>query len=203
MNKKLCGLLAALLLLTVPFAASAEEHVHRWGAWTKVENASEHTATCADCGETKTVKCTGNTVTLDGDKQSVCPFCGANAYGAFTLIEGATATPTVEKPKTQRGEFVAFGKAMPFEAVDPSVLYAFTIGYTLDGGVATFKNKSTVSLPIADLPENFQLIRISTSSGDDSTSAKEEWIDIEYTYENGILSFETKNPALHIIKAAE
>ncbi|MDO5378566.1 MAG: hypothetical protein Q4G52_09555 [Clostridia bacterium] len=201
MNKKLCGLLTALLVCANIFAASAEEHAHSWGAWTKVDGASQHTAACTDCGETKTVRCTSNTVTLGGDKQSVCAYCGANEYGAFERIEGAAATPLAENPSSQRGEFVAFGKAMPFEEADSSVLYAFTIGYELDGGVATFKNKSTVSLPIADLPEGFQLIRISTSSGDDSTSPKEEWVDIEYAYENGVLSFDTKNPALYIVKA--
>lgn len=203
MRKKLCSLLAAVALLAVAFTAAAEEHAHSWSAWVKVENASSHTATCADCGETKTVKCTGNTVTLGGNKQSVCAYCGANAFGAFERIEGATATPLAEKPGKQRGEFVAFGKAMPFESVDASVLYAFTIGYGLDGGVATFKNKSTVCLPIADLPDGFHLIRITTSSGDDSTSPKEEWVNIQYTYEDGILSFDTKNPALHIVKAGE
>ena len=191
------------LLLMLVSAASAEEHT--WGNWVTTEDGAKHTAVCTECGEEKTVKCTTYTATLaDNKKVSVCAYCGACKYGTFQKIEAATATPVVEQPGAQKGVFEVFGKALPFEELDSSVLYAFTIGYNRNGEVATFKNKSLVQILIdVELSEGFKLIRVTPSAGDDSNQTAEKWTEVEYTFENGILSFETKNPALHIIVKAE
>lgn len=185
--------------------AAAQEHAHTWNAWTATENGSQHMAACLECGEIQEKKCLNYTATLDGSKKvSVCANCGTCKYGAFERNEGATATPVAEKPLEQRGSFVVYGKALPFKELDADVLYAFTIGYELDGAAVTFKNKSTVQMKIdAELPEGFRLIRITPASGDDSTQTDEKWVDVEYTFEDGVLSFESKNPALHVVMAAE
>lgn len=197
------GAALGLMLAMAVGAAAAEEHVHTWSAWKAAESGSQHTAVCTECGEEKTTKCTTYSVTLDNQKLSVCTYCGANKYGEFEKVEEATATPIAENPAAQKGEFVVMGKAEPFTELDDSVLYAFTIGYNRDGEAATFKNKSTVQIPVGEGLEAFKLIRVTPSSGDDSTQTAEKWTDIEYTYENGVLSFETKNPALHMLMKAE
>lgn len=197
-----CAALGMMLAMAVGTAA-AEEHIHTWSAWKATESGSQHTATCTECGEEKTAKCTTYTATLDQEKISVCAYCGANKYGEFERIEEATATPIADNPSAQKGEFIVMGKAEPFAEADDSVIYAFTIGYARDGEAATFKNKSVVRLPIGEEIGAFKLIRVTPSSGDDSTQTAEKWTEIEYTYENGVLSFETKNPALHMLVKAE
>ncbi len=178
---------------------------HLWGERTLTENSSQHAAACVrGCGAAKTVKCTNVGITLGRSSMNICAICGTYKYGTFELIPQASALPVSDTPADQRGTLVVRGKTLPFEDTDPSVLYAFTLTYEWNGGMATFKNQSTISIPIdAELPEEFQLIRVSVSPGDDSVQRKEVWVGIEHDFTDGILTFAAKNPSLYIIKAME
>ena len=50
-----------------------------------------------------------------------------------------------------------------------------------------------------ELPENYQLIRITPAAGDDSVQNPEQQIEMESQWEEGVLSFTTKTPALYLI----
>ncbi len=199
--KRIVLLFLALCLL-IPGLAGAEapDHEHAWGEWTHNNEGGTHTAECAVCGESRTVKCYNTTVTINENRINVCLFCGYAPFGMLSVIPEAKATPVENDSKAQHGVFVARGIEKPFGEKEPDILYAFTIAYCLDGGLATFKNKSVVSLPLKlDLPEGFKLEKVSVSSGDDSTQRKEEWIDTDYTYEDGVLSFISKSSTLYLI----
>lgn len=197
--KKIVAMLAVLcILLTLCAAAMADEHVHTWGPWTKVEGTNTHSAVCTECGESMTAKCYSATVTFENHRVGVCSYCGAYSEGAFEPIEG-TAKALNGKDSSQRGVFLAVGKAQPF-ASQPEVLYAFIPGFTKDGSMATFKNKCSISVKIdVELPEGFHLVRVTPQAGDDSNQTPETWTECEYTWEDGVLTFETKSPYLHMI----
>lgn len=202
MKKLISALLMACLLMTT--AALAETaHTHVWGEWIPEAESANHTGVCSECGESKTVKHYTASVTIADKTRSVCLICGNSAVGTFALVEGASAVPVAEKPKTQRGEFVVRDMAAPW-AEDPSVLYAFTLLYANNGSLATFKNQVTVSLPIAaELPQNVKLVRVRSSAGDDSVQNPEVWIDMESTFEDGVLTFKTQTPSVYLVMAAE
>jgi len=198
--KKLIAMLSVFCLLSAGCAVMAEEHVHTWGTWAHVDGTSTHTAACVECGEEKTVKCYSTTATIADKRASICCYCGNYSEGTFTPVEG-TAVALNGKDSAQRGTFLVLGKENPF-AADPTVVYAFIPGFTKDGGMATFKNKCTVTVKIdAELPENFRLVRVTPQAGDDSNQTPETWTDCEYTWENGVLTFETKSPNMHLIIA--
>lgn len=206
MKKRIAWATALLgLMLSVAAGAAAQDHAHAYGRWTPAEDGSGHTAVCETCGEQAEASCANYTMRVGSESRlGICAICGACKLGAFEALEGAEATPTDEEPKAQKGRFVACGKALPFAGEDERILYAFTIGYEQDGKAVTFKNRSVIRIPIqAELPEGFRLVRIKAASGDDSTQTAEEWIDVDYTFEDGVLRFESKNPALHIVVAGE
>ncbi|MBQ9299404.1 MAG: hypothetical protein IJ214_02720 [Clostridia bacterium] len=195
--KKLLGILLALCLLgTLAFAAAEGAHEHVWGEWLPSDGG--HTAECAEDGDTLTVRHhTFSTGTISGS--AVCAMCGQYRDGVFPLIEGAEAVSQKAEPSTQRGIFVARGMETPYADAE-NVVYAFTVAYVHNGALATWKDVSTVSLPLdVELPENYQLIRITPAAGDDSVQNPERQIEMESAWEDGVLSFTTKTPALYLI----
>ena len=110
-----------------------------------------------------------------------------------------TASSLAEQPSSQRGAFIVRGTGSPFSQ-EPGVLFAFTAAYVRDGALATWKDVSTVTIPLdINLPETARLIRVQPASGDDSIQNPEQHIEMEYTYADGILSFTTKTPALYML----
>lgn len=199
MMNKLISMVLLIHLLLASSALAESAHTHTWSEWLKEESGSNHTAVCETCGESSSVKHYTSSVNIGGSSRSICLICGNSAVGTFAAVEGATAVPVSETPKTQRGDFLVREMASPW-AEDPSVLYAFTLLYAYNGGLATFKNQVTVSLPISvALPESVQLLRVRSSSGDDSVQNPETWIDMESTWENGVLTFQTQVPGLYLV----
>lgn len=186
-----CVLLAAASL----FAAG---HTHQWGPWVHDDGEKTHSSQCLVCGERKTVGCYTVSATVGGVKKNVCLFCGDSADGTFPAVE-ATAKPVVSNAKVQRGELAVRGLENPFPE-DKSIRYAFTVGYCNEGALASFKNRSAVTFRLpAGIPDSFELVRVSTSSGDDSTSPSERWNVMEHVVDGGELSFETKFSALYLL----
>ena len=205
-KKLLCLLLAVCVTLCATAALAQSAHEHVWGEWADSGDGATHTASCtAGDGATESAAHYNFTGTIAGTSVRVCGMCGACSTSAapFALIAGATATPVGENPANQRGSLVVRGLESPF-AEDASVLYAFTMAYEWNGGLATFKNRCELNVPLPEeLPEGWKLIRISVASGDDSTQRSESWIDIEAAWENGVLTFESKTPSLFLILAGE
>ena len=203
MHKKILSLILAGGLLLSGTALAEEAHEHVWGEWTEAETGG-HIAYCvAEDGASKTASHYTASVNISGKTYRVCLMCGDYGEEALDLIEDATATPTNANPGTQRGSLVVRGKAHPFEN-DPTVLYAFTVCYQRDGGLATFKNQSLVSFSLKDLelPAGFKLIRVQSSAGDDSVQNPEKWIEMSYELtEDGLFSFHTKTPTVYLLVA--
>jgi hypothetical protein len=197
--KKIIALALALALLTACFPGLGETaHEHTWGEWIPAEGG--HTAVCTEDGEALTVKHYTFSTTMGGKSVSVCAMCGQYREGIFPLIEGAQAVSQKAKPSNQRGSLIARGLEKPFSD-DETVVYAFTVAYVQNGALATWKDVSTVSLPIAGLPGNARLIRISPAAGDDSVQNPEQRIEMESVYQDGVLTFTTKTPALYLLVA--
>lgn len=200
--RKVVAILITGMLVVSSVALAETEHEHTFDAWT-YNGDSTHTAVCSVCGESVTAKCTTFSYPGAPSRAGVCGFCGNYAEGTFEPIEGAEAVTLSENPASQRGVFVAVGKASPFSA-DPAVLYAFVIGYCNAGNTTAFKNKSVVTLPIHQkFPEGFKVTRISVSSGDDSTVGKTETYDIDYEYKDGTLIFESKSNSIFVISVEQ
>ena len=187
---------ACVLLATASLFAA--EHTHQWGQWVHDDGEKTHSSQCLVCGERKTVACYTVSATVGGVKKNVCLFCGDSADGTFPAVE-ATAKPVVSNAKVQRGDLAVRGLKNPFPE-DKSIRYAFTVGYCNEGALASFKNRSAVTFQLpAEIPDSFELVRVSTSSGDDSTSASERWNVLDHTCKDGMLSFETKFSALYCV----
>ena len=201
MKKRLAFFLMIALLCAAVFSrAESPQHEHIWGEW--LPTAEGHTATCAEDGEALTARhYTFSTGTVS--QSAVCAICGQYKNGVFPLIEGAQAQSQKKKPSSQRGSFMARGMKAPYENA-PNVLYAFTVAYVQNGTLATWKDVSTVTLPLdAQLPEDYQLIRITPAAGDDSVQNPEQQIEMESTWAEGALTFVTKTPALYLILSKE
>ncbi len=199
--KKCIAFVAVLLLTTV--CAFAEDHVHVWGEWLPTQDNTQHSAVCVECGETLTTAHYNYSGSVSGGSIRVCGICGYadNTNGNFTMISDVTATPIRENPSSQRGELIVRGLANP-TALDESIVYAFTINYANNGGLATFKNESEISISLdIDFPENWKLIRIRPSAGDDSVQNPEQKVDMEATFVDHVLTFTTRTPALYMIVA--
>ncbi len=190
--KKLMAWLAVCVLLTAP--ALAEGEAAEWFA----EASGGHSAVL-EGGETVTAKHYTYSATIDGVSVRVCAICGQYDDGVLPVIPDAAAVSQKPKPSAQRGSFLVRGCANPFPA-HPSVLFALTAVYEKDGGLATWKDVSTVSVPLKSvLPEGARLVRVSPASGDDSIQNPETWVDMEYSLEDGALTISTKTPALYLI----
>lgn len=198
--KKFWAMVVLYCVLLPLFAASAKGTDTHWNDWTPVEDGKTHISTFEETGETRSAACHNTTIDFGTIRKSICLYCGRCPSGTFQLIEGATAEPVDMPAKPQNGTLIARGLARPF-AEDVGILYAFTIAYEENGGIASFKNKSTVRIPLPkDLPEGVILQRVNVISGDDSTSPTEKRIDTNYTIEGGMLTFISKSSTLYILR---
>lgn len=205
MKNGIAALLASALLLGAAAGVAQDGHEHTWGEWTAVDGAG-HIASCtAEEAQTKTAKHYHFTATAGGESVRVCAVCGAatGTSGDFALLEGALAQPVSENPKAQRGDLVVRGLENPFPS-DETVTFALTMTYAWDGGMATFKNPSRIEVPLdVELAQGYKLVRVSGASGDDSVQTAESWIDVDSSFEDGVLIFQTRTPALFLVKNGE
>lgn len=204
MNKSLRGIALALCLVLASGAgaAPAQAQEHHWGEWVKAEGSAGHTAACVDCGVERTASCANFSVKPGSATLNVCANCGACGGDFFELISDASAVPVEGEAENQRGRLVVRGKEKPFPGHNDGIRYAFTLSYDWNGGLATFKNRVTATVPVrAELSDGFRVYRVSVVPGDDFNIRREEWIEIEYAFSDGILTFETKTPALYLIIA--
>lgn len=191
------------ILIVATSGFSKNECTHTWSEWIREEDSPYHSAVCIECGEKKAVRHSTASVTVSGQPRSVCLVCGDSATGILTLVKGVIAQPVSVESKIQRGDFVVRQMVAPWPE-KPSILYVFTLLYAYNGGMATFKNQVRVSLPISDeLPEKMELIRVQSSAGDDSVQNPEVWIDIDFLFEKGVLTFNTQTPGIYLLIDAD
>ncbi len=194
--KKTAALLLVLLCLMAS-AAAEDGHEHIFGEWSPSE--SGHSAVCAEDGETLTAPHYNFTVHIGGFSGSVCGVCGLYPGGVLPLIGDAQAVSLKAKPSKQRGGFIVRGMASPF-AEAPEVLFAFTAAYIQNGALATWKDVSTVTVPLGTVLQGpVRLLRVQGASGDDSVQNPETHIEMEFALDGDVLTFSGKTPALYLL----
>lgn len=140
----------------------------------------------------KSAKCEYAEVTVNGQQLSVCVVCGAgratNAEqnkvenDAFLPLPDAAVEP-VSSSKLPRNKLVVLGQETPCEGV----LHALTVSFERAGQSVALPGPVRVSVPIENLPA----FRLYCMDGGMLT-------ELQFTYENGILSFETEQAGLFL-----
>jgi len=162
---------------------------HWFGLWSPIEKGA-HTATCRrdDCGYVGVKDCAPIETALTGKIVSACPVCGRSGDKVYEIIEGAELTD-VDRFAIKRGETVIRGMNAPAEGV----LYAFTLGQEYSGVLEPFQGTVRASIPLDASLEGFTLKMIPTLKG----TAKS--VQVDYTIENGVLTFESDMPGLFLL----
>jgi len=94
------------------------------------------------------------------------------------------------------GEAIVRGMYASFD----DVLYAFTAAYEYSGNVMPFSAPVSISLPlIGEEFAAFDLVRIDVTLDAETNERIEIRTPVEYTFENGILTFETNTAALYLL----
>jgi hypothetical protein len=174
--------------------------LHWFGAWTaNGETAGIHNAACRNEGCTHIGKaaCAAFEVTVGDSVLSVCPVCGQFGEAAFEIVKGASMT-SATKMMLPMGEALVRGIADPFDGV----LYAFTASYEYSGESIPFGTTVSVSVPLSgEQFASFELLRVDVTPATETEERTEVRTAVEYTYENGVLTFEADSAALYLIVA--
>lgn len=127
---------------------------------------------------------------------NVCVVCGAmkdietekgKTAAAFPSLPGATVEP-VGNSTLPRGQLTVHGQEMPFDGA----LYALTIAFEYAGQSAELSGPVRVSVPLQN-ERAFKLFRMD----------KGVLTELQYTYENDILSYEIDQAGMFLLIAAE
>lgn len=176
---------------------------HWYGLWS-YDGDMTHSAACLrdGCGYVRTRNCTGYTVTVGNNKFSICPVCG-NLNGLTMNALKATITyadnDVICIPG--RGELIVCGLETPFDGV----LYALTVAHEYAGTLNDFTGMVHVEIPLAltnELPA-FRLVRVDVPEGGEDTERTEVWTEIKYSYEDGVLSFDTDAAGVFLLLPVE
>jgi hypothetical protein len=163
--------------------------LHWFGAWTaNAETDGIHNAACRNNGCTHIGKaaCAAFEVTVGDSVLSVCPVCGQFGEAAFEIVKGASMT-SATKMMLPVGEALVRGIANPFDGV----LYAFTASYEYSGESIPFGTTVSVSVPLSgEQFASFELLRVDVTPATETEERTEVHTAVEYTYENGILTFD-------------
>ena len=179
-------------------ADTIDARSHLYGAWTS-NGDDTHSVACrrSSCKHAKTAICEYAEATVNALPMNVCVVCGAikdiitekekTVEGAFPPLQGATAEP-VGNTTLPRGQLVVHGQQIPFEGV----LYALTISFERDGQSIALPGLVRVSVPLQNAMA-FKLYHMDN----------EALTELQYTYEDGFLSFEIDQAGLFLLTAAE
>ena len=170
---------------------------HFYGVWTS-NGDDTHRATCqrGSCKHVKTANCEYAEVTVNDQIVNVCVVCGAmkdietekgKTAAPFPPLPGTTVEP-VGNNTLPRGQLTVHGQEMPFDGA----LYALTIAFEYAGRSSALSGPVRVSVPYQSAMA-FKLCHI----------VNEALTDLQFTYENGILSFEVDQAGLFLLIAAE
>ena len=170
--------------------------VHWYGSWS-YDGDMTHRATCVrgGCGYVRKEECTSYAVMVGDTELNICQVCG-NLNGTTMGALEATVTDLDNEDGgiPERGELSVYGLERPFDGV----LYALTVGYEYAGALDEFTGMVRVEIPMAltdQLPE-FRLVYVdATGVGEDT--------EIEYTYEEGVLSFDTDAAGVFLLLPVE
>ncbi len=158
---------------------------HWYGPWSPDGDAA-HSASClrCGCGYVKTVACAEYPLTVDGTEYTVCPVCGR--MGGETLA--AVDASVIGAVYPRHAEKIVRGQDGPFSGV----LYILTVAHEIGGEITPYTAVMQAKLPLSGLPA-FRLVR---ADGETRT-------EIPFTFENGVLTFETDAAGVYLLLPAE
>lgn len=123
---------------------------------------------------------------------SICPVCGAVRHEDTVFKAIKSATVKMGSAGLPRGELIVRGMSNPYGDCQ----YAFTVGYEFSGWLEKFLGDVTITIPVK-LEGDFRLVYVTENlEGQVMT-------DVEYTYANGKLSFETSDQGIFLILPVE
>ncbi len=168
---------------------------HWYGLWADNGDGT-HSAECkrSRCNHTGMSDCARYEVTIDGNVLTCCPVCGKLGNLHYAAIESSELTAVDKQAIPARGELIVHGMEKPFDGV----LYALTAAYEFAGSIEPFRGKVRTSIPI-ELSEAFKLVRVDVTEATETTERTEVWTEIPYTFEDGILAFETDAAGLFLM----
>ena len=94
---------------------------------------------------------------------------------------------------------------MRTETLFDGVLYALTVAHEYAGTLNDFTDMVHVEIPLAltdELPA-FRLVRVDVPEGGEDTERTEVWTEIKYSYEDGVLSFDTDAAGVFLLLSIE
>ena len=98
------------------------------------------------------------------------------------------------------GELIVRALEFPF-GTQLDVLKAFTVAVELDGVVQPLLGRISVAITI-ECDQGFRLFRVDVTEDEQTGERIEEWVELEYTYEEGVLTFETDRDGLFLLVPA-
>lgn len=172
---------------------------HWYGLWADNGDGT-HCAECkrSGCNHIGMSDCARYEVTIDETVLACCPVCGKLGNLHFAAIESSELIAVDKKSVPARGELIVRGMEKPFDGA----IYALTAAYEFAGSIEPFRGKVRISVPI-ELSEAFKLVRVDVTEATETAKRTEEWTEIPYTFENGILAFETDAAGLFLMLPTE
>jgi len=173
--------------------------MHRFGLW-ESNGDGTHSARCmrSGCNHVGTAECSHFGVTADGNIMPCCFICGTLGDERLLAFEFAEIAAIDLGAIPGRGELILRGINDPFDGA----LYALTAAYEYAGLMEPFAGAVTVSIPL-ELNDAFRLVRVDVIEKAETNERSEAWTEIPFTYEEGILSFETDTAGLFLILPVE
>ena len=172
---------------------------HWYGLWTDNGDGT-HSANCmrSGCNHTGMADCARYEVTIDGNVLTGCPICGKLGDLHLAALESPEITAMNQNAVPARGELIVRGMEKPFDGA----LYALTAAYEFAGSIKPFQGNVRITIPL-ELVDAFKLVRVDVTEAKESAERTEVWTDIPYTYEDGILAFDTDAEGLFLLSPTE
>lgn len=181
---------------------------HNYSGWTATGTGS-HSMRCYRCGDQRIHTCSYSEMHIGAGKVDVCMVCGdvvdstgmhVLTAGIFEIVENVKYEE-VDPGAMPEGELVVRKLDIPF-GDDREVLEAFTVTCELDGEALDLNGKVRVTMPLeCEVP--FLLYRVDEVENPENEQDTEEFVKLEYIYEDGFIRFETDKNGLFLIVPEE
>ena len=173
---------------------------HYFGEWKYAKDA-EHKAACVHEGCTLIAKkpCVLFEITDGETVKTFCPVCGNFDDRSWTVLHGVVLKEVDEDALPAKGEKLIRALNAPVEGA----LYGFTVSYEWYGEIVPFNGKVSVEMKVSDkVTEKFCLVRVDVTPETEEAPRTENWENVDFTCENGVLKFETDKAAVYLLLPA-
>ena len=189
-----CGLVLAA-------QSTLEQLTHAYQRWFPAgEHAHQAGCLRENCRHTEYTGCTLYELKAGEENFFVCPVCGEYNRGIFDLVAKA-ACENVDESAIPYGELLVRLLDTPFGTAPVAISFldhataprfALTLAYESAGQMMPLRGTVRLSLPF-DGTDDFTLLRLDG----------EQWTQIPFALENGMLSFETNQAGLFLMLPAK